>query len=88
MPNLERIKAAQLEDAQGRRWWRLSKKRLDHWTERAKSLAAFGTAVGVLVTLSARAWHYIADRRVAPAELPAKDGERLAVDRVEKPKAP
>jgi len=88
MRDLERIKAAQLEDARGHRWWRVSGVHLDRWTAKAKALAAFGTAVGTLVTLAVGAWHYIADRRIGPAELPGKDGERLTVDRVEKPKEP
>jgi hypothetical protein len=86
--SLDRIKDAQLEDARGHRWWHASAARIDRWTERAKSWAAFGAAIGALVTMSVRTWHYIADRRVAPADLPATGQPTIATDRVEKPKAP
>lgn len=91
MPNLDRIKAAQIEEARrGIRhpsWDRLTVA-LHRWERRAKSIAAFGTAIGVLFTLTSRAWHYMKDREVAPAELPATGVASTAVDRVDKPKAP
>lgn len=88
MRNFDRIKAAQLEDAKGRRFWPHLTAFLHRWGHRAKSIAAFGTAVGTLFTMGAGVWRYISNRRLPPTPPILKDGERLAPDRIAKPEAP
>lgn len=91
MRSLDDIKRRQLEEARRitpRPFWARLTAALHHWERRAKSIAAFGTAIGALITLTSRAWHYMKDREVAPAELPATGQPTIATDHVEKPKAP
>jgi hypothetical protein len=97
---LDRLKAAARADAaeadrwdgELRRGW--FSRKLRSWTERfddlgkwAKAVATFGTALAALGGASAKVWHYIADRRIAPAELPAgNDMPTTTIDRVPEPK--
>jgi hypothetical protein len=88
MPNLDKIKAAERQEVRRQRPWPRITAFLHRWKRRAQAIAAFGTAIGTLFTMGAGAWRYIAARRL-PAEAPlSKDGERLTIDRVEKPKQP
>ena len=79
--------------AQGQARW--FSRKLRSWTRRfdqlgkwAKAVATFGTALAALAGVSAKVWHYIADRRIAPAELPTGDTPTIATDRVPEPTPP
>ena len=71
-------------------WWRLGQltRRFKRIAKAISGVAAIVTAVGAVLTAinGVRSWRTA--RSVAPAEQPAKDGERLAVDRVPKPAPP
>ena len=71
-------------------WWHLGQ-----WTRRFKRvkkalsvLTAIVTGAGALLTAYSGVRTWFTRSSVAPAELPAKDGERLTVDRVPKPTPP
>jgi hypothetical protein len=100
-PALERLRAAQRAEVEAghhfdgkltRGWF---SRKLHSWTQRfdelgawAKALATFGVAMAALAGGAARVWHFIADRRIPPAELPAgNDMPTTAIDRVPEPTA-
>jgi hypothetical protein len=95
---LSAIKAAQRADAErfagelthGWFWRQLHAwtRRFDKLGKRVESLLKFGTALAAFLGVSAKVWHYIADRRIAPAELPAQGEPTIATDHVEKPAPP
>ncbi len=71
-------------------WWHLGR-----WTRRftrikkaLSTLAAVITGVGAVLTAFNGIRTWITRRSVAPAEIPARSGERLGSDRVEKPVPP
>lgn len=99
--DLERLRAAQQADIEAgerfdgtlTRGWvsrklRAWTKRLDRMSKRAEALLKFGTALAAFLGVSAKVWHYIADRRVPPAELPATGEPTVGTDFVKKPKPP
>lgn len=59
---------------------------LKRWEKRAHGGATILAAVAALLGAGAKVWHFIADRRVAPAELPATGQPTIATDRVAEPK--
>jgi hypothetical protein len=80
-PALERLRAAQRAEVE-------AGQRFDELGAWAKALATFGVAMAALAGGAARVWHFIADRRIPPAELPSTGQPTLGTDFVTKPKPP
>lgn len=86
--SIERLRAAQAADLDRVRWWPRTRATLKRWEGRAKRLAALGSALAALGGAYAKLSRFIADRRIAPAELPATGQPTIATDRVIEPKPP
>lgn len=86
--SIERLRAAQAADLDRVRWWPRNVARFKRWEKRVRATATFVGGVAALLGASAKVWHYIADRRIAPAELPATHQPTIATDRVAEPKPP
>lgn len=60
---------------------------LRRWKRRAEWAAGTAALVAAIFAAAAKAWFLLKARDVGHAELPVANGDRLAVDRVDKPRA-